>query len=422
MQEQYWVWMSQALGAGSYRTDRILSQFGGAREFYEAGEEGLRRTDLKEKERAALRKFPMLRAMEICESAQKLGMRLLTPESPEYPQRLREIPGMPLVLFVRGSLEGLDDTAAVGVVGTRRSSEYGRTVARRISRDMARAGAIVVSGMALGIDTQAHLGALEGKGRTIAVLGCGLDICYPPQNRELMERIAKTGAVISEYAPATPPASFHFPQRNRIIAGLSLGVLMVEADYGSGALLTVRDAMEQGKDIFTIPHGLYDPHAAVSLALIRDGVIPVGCARHILEEYEPRFPGTIELSRLEKSARPKEGGQTREDPKARTETGKSPAEPEAGVPAAQAERGAARKTHTTAQPQTGTARENPRGKAPEISEQAQRVLRELGSEAKSINELAAQIGMDIPQLLGAATELELCGMAQLLPGRRVKRT
>lgn len=418
MQEQYWVWMSQALGAGSYRTDRILSQFGGAREFYEAGEEGLRRVDLKEKERMALRRFPMLRALEICENARKLGMEILTPESPGYPQRLREIPGMPLVLFVRGNLDGLDDTAAVGVVGTRKSSEYGRTVARRLSRDMARAGAVVISGMALGIDTQAHLGALEGKGRTIAVLGCGLDICYPPQNRELMERIAKEGAVISEYAPATPPTSFHFPQRNRIIAGLSLGVLMVEADYGSGALLTVRDAMEQGKDIFTIPHGLYDPHAAVSLALIRDGVIPVGCARHILEEYEPRFPGTIELSRLEKSVRSSKGGNVREEPRAQTGA-QPPAQQTGGTDTAENPR-------TAAQPQepspvcSGTppkAAEQAAG----LSEQAQQVLRELGSEAKSINELSDRTGLSIPQLLGAATELELSGMAQLLPGRRVKK-
>ncbi len=205
---------------------------------------------------------------------EKTGSQILAINRPDYPQQLLDIPDPPALLFVRGSLIEADHSG-VGIVGSRNASPYGMGVAERLSQELAGYGVTVISGGALGIDSAAHSGAIKGGGRTVAILGCGLDVDYPRVNRELFESVAATGAVISEYALGTPPDSFRFPQRNRLISGLSLGTLVVEAPRQSGSLITARFAAEQGRPVLVIPANIDRPNSVGSNELLKDGGIPV---------------------------------------------------------------------------------------------------------------------------------------------------
>jgi|LSQX01.1.fsa_nt_gb DNA processing protein len=202
--------------------------------------------------------------------------------SEEYPQLLAEAEGAPPLLFVQGSLLPAD-RQAVAIVGTRKCTSYGRQVARRIAGDLARRGFTIVSGMADGIDGEAHVGALEAGGRTVAIMASGPDITYPRSHRELRQRIAVQGAVVTEYALGTEPLRQRFPARNRIISGMSLGVVVVEAPIASGAMITARHAAEQGRDVFAVPGSVDSPTSHGCHALIKDGVRLVETAEDIVE-------------------------------------------------------------------------------------------------------------------------------------------
>jgi DNA processing protein len=220
---------------------------------------------------------------------ERLGVTLLTILDPGYPALLKEIADPPPVLFCRGALQPRDG-AAVAVVGTRRASQYGRMMAERFGRELAEAGLTVVSGMARGVDTAAHRGALAARGRTVAVLGAGLDVPYPAENVRLMERVAEEGVLLSEAPMGAQPDAWRFPARNRIISGLSLGVLVVEGGVESGALTTARFAGEQGRDVFALPNMVGNPMGRGPHALIKDGAKLVEEVSDILEEL--RIPTT----------------------------------------------------------------------------------------------------------------------------------
>jgi DNA processing protein len=213
-------------------------------------------------------------------------VEVLTWQDAAYPTLLAAIPDPPPVLYLRGTLPAEQGLA---VVGTRRATLYGRDVAERLAAELAGAGLTIVSGMAKGIDTYAHRGALKGGGRTVAVLGHGLDTCYPPENRRLAAEIAENGAVVSEYALGVQPAGENFPPRNRIISGLAAGVLIVEAGEASGALITSRYAAEQGRDVFAVPGPITSPASRGCLRLIQDGAKLVVSANDILEELNPHL-------------------------------------------------------------------------------------------------------------------------------------
>lgn len=215
--------------------------------------------------------------------AREHGLTVLLPRHDDYPAMLREIHDPPAVLFVRGQLDPTDKMA-VAIVGTRRATRYGRQTAERLAAGLVRAGVTVVSGMALGIDTAAHKGALAAGGRTIAVLASGVLNPFPPDNIKLADEIAAHGAVVSEAAPTMPPLSGMFPQRNRIISGMSLGTIVIEAGDRSGALITARHAMEQGREVFAVPGQIDNPAAAGPHRLLRDGAKIVTCIDDVLEE------------------------------------------------------------------------------------------------------------------------------------------
>jgi DNA processing protein len=211
------------------------------------------------------------------------GIKCISYRSAGYPALLKELHFPPPILYFRGSLQGID-RPAVAIVGSRRCTFYGREVARQLAADLAAAGVTVVSGMALGIDTAAHCGSLENSGYTAAVIGCGLDRCYPPQNKDLMEEITGNGIILSEFPLGTEPLPHHFPQRNRIISGLTLGTAVVEATAKSGAIITANFALEQNREVFAVPGNVGSPYSRGCHRLIREGALLVESAADILEE------------------------------------------------------------------------------------------------------------------------------------------
>lgn len=209
-------------------------------------------------------------------------MHTIGRRDPEYPALLREIAGPPEEMWLTG--RPLDGAPALAVVGTRRASRYGTETAFWLAKELALAGITVVSGLAKGIDAAAHRGALAGAGRTVAVMGCGLDICYPARHRDLFDQIESCGSLISEYPPGTRPLPRHFPVRNRIIAGMTLGVVLVEASAAGGAMITARLAMEFGREVFAVPGAVHSPVSVGPHLLVRDGARLAASADQILED------------------------------------------------------------------------------------------------------------------------------------------
>ena len=263
---------------------RLVERFGSAPAVFAAPKAELDRLGIGEKTRAAiLCRQPLVAAQRELDRCRRLGVTALAWDDSRYPDLLRQIAGPPPVLFVRGSLELLRQPA-VAVVGCRTASSYGLRVAHRYGRELAEAGCVVTSGLALGIDGAAHEGCLAGKGAPVAVLACGVDLPYPRLHRRLYEQILDQGAVVSEYLPGTPPARFRFPARNRIISGLSLGVVVVEAGRRSGALITARFALDQGREVFAVPGQVDAPSSQGCHRLVQEGAKLAATVTDILEE------------------------------------------------------------------------------------------------------------------------------------------
>lgn len=223
------------------------------------------------------------RTLELCAET---GIDVIVPSDERFPRLLTEIPDPPSVLFVRGEIRKID-ALGIAIVGTRGASQYGRSQAERMARSLARAGLVVVSGLARGIDAAAHHGALEAEGRSIAVLSNGVAEIYPPQNEELGQRIAKQGALVSEMPPGTKPKKGMFPQRNRLISGLTLGTIVIEAAERSGALITARLAGEHGREVFALPGLVTSPNSRGCHKLIRDGAILIQDPEDVLDALGP---------------------------------------------------------------------------------------------------------------------------------------
>mgnify|MGYP000216547194 CR=1 FL=1 len=282
--ERYWVGFNIVRGIGPARLRALLDYFGEIERAWHASPSELHNAGL---DRRSLEHLLSVRSVLDLDREMKriaaAGARVLTWEHPDYPRLLREIQDPPPVLYVRGELKK-EDEWAVAMVGTRRASVYGREVARRLASALAQNGITVVSGLARGIDVEAHQAALKAGGRTIAVLGCGVDRVYPPEHRRLAAEIVAHGALVSDYPIGTPPEGPNFPPRNRIISGLSLGVIVVEAGARSGALITAEYAAEQGREVFAVPGSILSESYAGTNALIRDGARIVLGVEDVLEE------------------------------------------------------------------------------------------------------------------------------------------
>ena len=242
----------------------------------------------------------MENADRILGACSRLGLRLLTMQDADYPMRLRNIFEPPCLLYVKGQLPVIDEEVAVAMVGTRKASPYGIEAAEKIAYGLCRQGAVVISGAAAGVDSASHRGALRAGGKTIAVLGNGLDIVYPAENEWLYRDIAASGALISEYPPGTAAEAWHFPVRNRIISGLSLATIVVEAPEKSGALITANTALEQGRDVFAVPGPIDAPLSRGCNRLIADGAAGlITDSWDVLREYEAIYPHKILGERVE---------------------------------------------------------------------------------------------------------------------------
>ncbi len=275
-------------GIGPASLRALKKHFAAYEEAWRAGESAFVEACLDPRAiQAILWKRPSLHPDKELEKLIRENMWVITEEDPAYPERLREIHASPVILYGRGEPKILARNLSIAIVGTRRPTNYGLEVAEALSYALTQAGFSIISGLATGIDARAHEAAIETKGLTVAVLGSGLDpnSIFPPENRGLARRIVDTGgAIIGEYSPGTPALKDHFPQRNRIISGLALGVVVVEAREKSGALITARFALEQNREVFAVPGSIFSPTSAGPMLLIQQGAKLVRTAEDILEE------------------------------------------------------------------------------------------------------------------------------------------
>ncbi len=286
----HWLALNFIPGVGPVLIKALLDRFGNPKRIFRASRRELARVDgIGERLVEAIKKTDIRgKVQRELKLIEELKASIVTLRDQSYPNNLRQIFDPPPLLYVRGDLQQ-EDELAISIVGSRLTSNYGRMVTERIAGDLARHGVTIVSGMARGIDSAAHRGALSVGGRTIAVLGCGVDIVYPPENRRLFGEIVCNGAVISEFPISTPPEGINFPRRNRIISGLSLGVVVVQADSRSGSLITARLALEQNRDVFAVPGNVGTAGSRGTNRLIKQGAKLIESAEDILEEVLPRF-------------------------------------------------------------------------------------------------------------------------------------
>ena len=291
---KYWLWLTELPGLKNQTRLALLRHFPTPEDVYYADPEEVLLTEGITREQAKLLEDKDCSGADrILADCQRLDLDILTIQDAGYPNRLRNIYDPPCLLYVRGRLPAFDDEASIAVVGTRDCTPYGVSCAEKLGYGLAAGGAVVVSGLARGVDSAALRGALRAGGTVTAVLGNGLDVIYPPENQYLYEDVAAAGALVSEYPPGTSPEAKHFPVRNRIMSGLCLGTLVVEAPARSGALITAGTALEQGRDVFAVPGPIDAPTSVGCNRLIRDGAGLVSDAWDILGEYEPRFPDKL---------------------------------------------------------------------------------------------------------------------------------
>ena len=290
----YWIWLSLSCTIDTGTFSKLIKQFDDAKAIYDASEHEIAECiGYKTSDRSSLANKSLERAEEIYEFCTKFKVGILKYSDIEYPEALRKISTPPVLLYYRGKLPDFNSGLYVGVVGTRELSEYGRKNAFNISYDLATAGVTVVSGMALGIDGVALAGALAAEKPTVAVLGSGIDVCYPAQHLTLAREIVRGGCVLTEYPPKTKPNKYNFPKRNRIISGLCSATLVIEGRERSGALITARYAEEQGRTVFALPGNVGADHSELTNLLLKKNAKPATRAEDILDFFEKDYKSSI---------------------------------------------------------------------------------------------------------------------------------
>ena len=290
----HWIWFAHRPSVPDRMKQELLAHFQEPEDMYFADSDAFDHIPgMTGEAKASLQDKDLTRAEEILEFCRRKKIHLLTFRDAAYPARLKNIADPPALLYYKGMLPDLDAHPVIGVVGTRKASAYGMTTAKRMGYQIGRCGGIVVSGMAYGIDGMATRGALTSGAAAVGVLGCGADVVYPPSNWGLFEDMEQYGCLLSEFIPGTPPIGRNFPKRNRIISGLSCGVLVVEAPERSGALITAQLALDQGRDVFVVPGNIDVDTFVGSNRLLRDGAMAISSGWDILSEYKAQFPGKV---------------------------------------------------------------------------------------------------------------------------------
>lgn len=290
----YWIALTLIQDVGPLKAKRLLSIFKDPVDIFKANKKDLCNIDgIGEKTANEIKGFKSWDMVERCMNLMmKEDIKAIHLRDPLYPEMLKFIENPPIVLYYKGRLNG-DDRYAIGIVGSRKPTHYGISVAEKLSEELASMGFTIISGMARGIDSCAHKGAIRAGGRTIAVFGSGINVPYPPENKTLMNRIIESGCVMSEYPPDTLPDRENFPNRNRLISGLSLGIIVVEATMKSGALITANLAIEQGREVFAVPGNINSENSKGTNNLIKNGAILIRDVKDVLEELAPSLKGFI---------------------------------------------------------------------------------------------------------------------------------
>lgn len=390
---KYWLWLRSLEKLSNSACLRLLWQFGSPeRAYYADAEEYARVEGIGKAQLAALADKDLRRAEEIMADCARLGIRIITRSDAEYPQRLRAIPDAPCLLYVKGTWPDFDSEAAIALIGTRKATPYGVRVTERLGYELSKGGAYIVSGLAAGGDAAGHRGALMAGRPTAAVLGGGIDVIYPLENRKLYADIEAGGVLISEYPPGTETVGHHFLERNRIISGLSTGVVVTEAALRSGTLNTVRHAAEQDRDVYAVPGPIDAPYSQGCNRLLREGAGVVTCAWDILQELQMRFPDKI-------NGRPVEVPPSVGRAGAEKEQGAAQAEEAAAAPPEQ-KNGAQGKALTRAYLDSSAARER-------FTDDQIQILYLLAEKAMIVDDLAEETQIPVRRVLSALTFLEI---------------
>ena len=292
------IWFSLRVGIANREFRPVLERYESTYDLFEAEGSELAALPCSENLRRALADKSVEESYRILHFCEQNGVDLIFWQDEAYPEALRTLSDPPVLLYVKGKLPDMNRRLAVSVVGTRKMGEYGKRMAYKIGYELGAARAVVVSGMALGNDSVAAAGTIAAGGQTVAVLGCGIDLVYPAEHTRLCREIEKHGAVVTEYPPSTPPVGRNFPIRNRIISGLGQATLIIEADKRSGALITAKTALSQGRDLYAVPGNVGDVNTEGTNQLIRDGAVVALCARDLLENYTHLYGSELDMVRL----------------------------------------------------------------------------------------------------------------------------
>lgn len=395
----YWLWLAQCNEVKDGVKAALVRQFedperlffAEKQEILDAEIEGLTGEHLD-----ILLQHDLSAAEETLSDCAKAGLQVLTYDSPLYPRRLKAIYDPPIVLYYRGTLPDFDKLPTIGVVGTRHPSVYGRQAAKRLGGEIAAAGGLVVSGLAEGIDGAAMEAALSAGFPAVGVLGCGADVVYPRKHKALFQETERLGCILSEYAPGSPPLGWHFPRRNRIISGLSCGVVVVEAPERSGSLLTAKHALEQGRDVFVVPGNVDMESFRGSNRLLRSGAIAVSSGRDVMEEYDLLYPEKL----LPKRGLDKPKKAEKQEPK--------PEAPEI----------LKEKTIDNGNPPPYSGQNDI---LQGLSADEQTVMTAIGTGIESVDDVIAKTGLPSGKVLGILTMLEIRKKIVRHPGKRVSR-
>ena len=408
--QRYWIWFSLCAELKMRSREVLLENFGGAEEIYLATEESLEQiSELTKNDLAALSDHDLTAAAKIYDQCVRKGIQICVFTDPMYPARLKNIPDPPMVLYYKGRLPDWEAGPTIGVVGTRKATVSGIRNARSIGFQIGRCGALVVSGAADGIDGAAMEGALLSGCQVVGVLGCGADVIYPKCNRELYGKTEQLGCLITEYPPGTRPFKWNFPRRNRIISGLSNGVVVVEAPAKSGALGTAQHALDQGRDVFALPGSVDHENYRGNNELLRSGATLIRDGWDVISEYAPRYSRTGRLY-AQQIANPDVMPQEELPTEAKVAQNTPVLNK---IPENDKEK-EKKPVDNRAKPTYSDLRET-LSALPEVQQR----LAEKLKEPRLVDDLIAEEGGNSSMVLGALTMLEIRGLLTRLPGNRV---
>ena len=413
---EYWIWLQRTLGAGFF-ADELIAHFDDARGVYEAGDsEWIASGTLTARSIEKLSSFSPSQSFDVIKKCEKNGWHIIPCDSPLYPKRLLQINAYPLVLYVWGDASVLDSELSIGMVGTRNCSDYGLGVAGALAGDLAKAGFTVVSGGAVGVDRACHEGAMNAGGKTIAFLGCGLGYDYLRSNENMRKRISENGAVASEFLPFTPASRTTFPIRNRMISGMSLGTVVIEAKEKSGSLITARYSSEQGRPVFAVPGDVTNSNFFGTNKLIRKGAKAVFSAFDIISEFSYMYPELENTSSFDEkitSVPPI----AHSDSIPKTLKSKNSTEKKDRTDGLTIYDLCAEKENSGENKKNSFAPVLPEG----VTAEAKKVYSYLKSEPVYADIISEQSGMQVRDVLTALTELELYGMCVVHAGGRYSK-